>query len=176
LRVREDDGVPKKPPQALPADPGRRRGVRYIGIYVVWWDDGTWEWSKCVNCGAQLTKRESRERGCGPSCAAVVTAAVKEAILREERINAEACLEAKRRPATRRRRASKRIPAAREFNTTRLPAAPRPGNERSTRKPRGITNEQAKELARLQRTAGESYTGNGMTEREARAEIQRLTR
>jgi hypothetical protein len=115
-------------------------------------------------------------RGYGPSCAAIVTAATKEAILRGERINAEAYLDDKRHPATRRRRARERITDAREFTTTRLPAAPRPGNERSTSKPRGITNQQTKELARLQRAAGEPYTGNGMTLREARAEIQQLTR
>lgn len=30
----------KTAPRALPADRERQRGTRYIGLYVVWWDDG----------------------------------------------------------------------------------------------------------------------------------------
>ena len=164
----------RKPPRALPADHERPpRGIRYIGLYVVWWDDGNWEWIKCVNCGAELTTRESRERGCGPTCANVVTEAAKQARLREERINAREYLEEKKRPkrayrpALRKRRAS--ASAQNRSNYQRGVSQPRS-------KPKGITNEQAKELARLQRAAGEAYTGSGMTEREARAEIERLRR
>jgi hypothetical protein len=51
-----------------------------------------------------------------------------------------------------------------------------PSRRRTKSKPKGITNEQAKELARLQRAAGEPYSGSGMTERAARAEIERLKR
>ena len=155
----------------MPADPERHRGVRYVGVYVVWWDDGNWEWLKCVHCGAELTTRESRERGCGPSCARVVTEAEKGAKLREERLNAETYLEEKKRPGRRRRTAPAKSRAS-------APNEPRgqPSQWRTRSKPKGITNEQAKELARLQRAAGEPYSGSGMTEREARAEIQRLKR
>jgi hypothetical protein len=99
--------------------------------------------------GVPLTTRKSRERGCGPSCAAVVTAAAKEAILHEERINAEAYLQEKRPPATREaylqekrppatrhRRAAKGMLDARGFTTTRLAAAPEPSSQRLTRKPK----------------------------------------
>jgi hypothetical protein len=41
-------------------------------------------------------------------------------------------------------------------------------------KPHGITNRQAGYLARLQRQAGEPYTGRGMTTDQAAAEIERL--
>jgi hypothetical protein len=41
---------------------------------------------------------------------------------------------------------------------------------------KGITNRQAKLLARLQRWAGESYSGAGMTSKRARSEIMRLER
>lgn len=167
----------------MPADPERRREPRYIGLYVVWWGDGNWEWIKCVNCGAELTTRESRGRGCGPTCANVVTEAAKQAILSEERINAQAYLEEKKRPkrarrsAPRKSRASTSNTAADESRASTLNRADdRQGMRRSKSKPNGITNEQAKELARLQRAAGETYTGRGMTEREARAEIERLRR
>lgn len=39
-------------------------------------------------------------------------------------------------------------------------------------KPKGITNDQAKFLASLQRELGESYTGAGMTRTEASAAIE----
>jgi Family of unknown function (DUF6011) len=154
----------------LSADPERRREIRYVGLYVVWWDDGNWEWIKCVNCGAELTSPTSRERGCGPTCAEVVTEAAKQARLREERINARAYLEEKKRPRRRRRAAPTRSGAGTPTNVDG-----HPGPSRGKSKPKGITNEQAKELARLQRAAGEPYSGSGMTEREARAQIQRLT-
>src|SRR5687768_12069711 len=38
-------------------------------------------------------------------------------------------------------------------------------------KPRGITNAQARTLARLQRALGEPYTGNGMTHEQAESAI-----
>jgi hypothetical protein len=38
-------------------------------------------------------------------------------------------------------------------------------------KPRGITNGQAKELARLQRQLGEPYTGHGLTGKQAASAI-----
>lgn len=169
--VGEDDGVSRRPPRALPTDPERPRRPRYIGLYVLWWDDGNWEWIKCVNCGAELTTRKSRERGYGPRCATVVTEAAKQAKLREERINAGTYLEEKTRPGSR-RRAAPGSGRARTPNT----ADGQPGKWRTKPKPKGITNEQAKELARLQRAAGEPYSGSGMTEREARVEIQRLKR
>jgi hypothetical protein len=43
-------------------------------------------------------------------------------------------------------------------------------------KPKGITNDQAKELAQLQKAADERYSGSGMTESMAHAEIHRLKR
>jgi len=95
--VSEDIRVAKKPAQPLPPDPNRRRGIRYPGLYVIWWDDGTWEWIKCVNCGSELTTQKSRQQGCGSTCALVVTEAMKDARLREERINARAYLEEKAR-------------------------------------------------------------------------------
>ena len=155
----------------MPADPERRRRVRYVGVYVVWWDDGNWEWIKCVNCGADLTTRESRERGCGPTCAQVVTESAKEARLREERINATAYPEEQAHPGGRRRAALGKSP-------TRPPnqGGGQPALGRASGKPKGITNDQAKELARLQRAAGEPYSGSEMTESQARAEIQRLKR
>ena len=161
----------KKPPRSLPADSNRRRGIRYVGLYVVWWDDDNWEWIKCVNCGAELTTPQSRERGCGPTCAAVVTEAAKAARLREERINARAYLEEKKRPGRRRV-----VAPGTSRNSTPGQPAERPSTWRTKSKPKGITNEQAKELARLQKAAGETYSGSGMTEREAHAEIQRLKR
>jgi hypothetical protein len=82
--------VSKKPPQALSGDPAHPRSIKYSGIYVVWWDDGNWEWIKCVNCGAELTTPKSRERGCGPTCAEVVTEAAKEAISRDGMTEEEA--------------------------------------------------------------------------------------
>jgi hypothetical protein len=51
--IEEDDEVSKNPPRALPGDPAHPRGIKYYGLYVVWWDDGNWEWIKCVNCGAE---------------------------------------------------------------------------------------------------------------------------
>ena len=39
------------------------------------------------------------------------------------------------------------------------------------RKPRGISNEQAKELAQHQRQLGEQYTGHGMTHDDAASAI-----
>src|SRR5690242_15686549 len=94
---------------------------------------------------------------------------MKESVLREERINARDHLEAKRRATSRPvgpRRTSGTRPRKRLLD---------PPNEfRTQSKPRGISNEQAKELARLQRAAGEAYSGSGMTEARARAEIQRL--
>jgi hypothetical protein len=48
--------------------------------------------------------------------------------------------------------------------------------QRSSRPGRGITNKQAKILAALQRKAGEPYTGNGMSARQAGREIGRLSR
>jgi len=41
-----------------------------------------------------------------------------------------------------------------------------------SRKARGITNDQARELARLQRRLGERYTGSGMTAAEADGAIR----
>lgn len=41
-------------------------------------------------------------------------------------------------------------------------------------KQRGITNEQARFLAKLQKRAGEPYSGRGMTAAEADAAIKRL--
>jgi hypothetical protein len=167
----------------LPADPERRREPRYIGQYVVWWDDGNWEWIKCVNCGAELTTRESRERGCGPTCVNVVTEAAKQALLSEERINAQAYLEEKKRPKRARRSAPRKSRASIPDTAVDQSRASTPDRAdyqqsmtRAKSKPKGITNEQAKELARLQRAAGEAYTGRGMTEREARAEIEKLRR
>ena len=59
-----------------------------------------------------------------------------------------------------------------------LGAAPaKPRRARSSRssaasaEPRGITNEQAAELAKVQRALGEAYTGNGMTEVQAKRAI-----
>lgn len=174
--IGEDCEVARKSAKTLPDDPERRRGIRYSGHYVVWWDDGRWEWLRCVNCGTPLTSRASRERGYGAACADVVTQAAIDAILRDERANAEAYLEEKRCPARRPRRTPKRTVLDLEgFTTTHLLPGPRSVDQPSARRPRGMTNEQAKELARLQRAAGEPYSGNGMTEREARAEIQRLT-
>ena len=161
----------RKRPRALPADPKRRRGIRYLGVHVVWWDDGNWEWIKCVNCGAELTTSESRERGCGPTCAQVVTEATQAATLREERINARAYLEEKKRPGRRRPYSAMGSGAY-----PPIKADSQPRNSWTKSKPKGITNEQAKELARPQRAAGEPYSGRRMTEHEARAEIQRLKR
>jgi hypothetical protein len=55
--------------------------------------------------------------------------------------------------------------------------------ERKPRMPRGISNDQAAELARLQRQLGTPYSGNGMTAREAaraidaaRAQVRALPR
>jgi hypothetical protein len=55
--------------------------------------------------------------------------------------------------------------------------------ERKPRMPRGISNDQAAELARLQRQLGVPYSGNGMTAREAaraidaaRAQVRALPR
>lgn len=94
--------------------------------------------------GAELTTLKSRERGCGPTCAQVVTEAAKGAILREERRNAKAHLDEKKSPRKRRR-------TTRAMGTRRMQ-----GNERSQlrsapreSKPKGITNDQAKELAQL---------------------------
>ena len=50
---------------------------------------------------------------------------------------------------------------------TRPPASAKPN--------RGITNAQAKLLARLQRRAGEPYSGRGLTAAQADQEIRRLT-
>jgi hypothetical protein len=47
--------------------------------------------------------------------------------------------------------------------------------KKKPKKPKGITNSQAKYLAALQRKAGERYSGNGLTAKEASAEIKRLT-
>jgi hypothetical protein len=169
--------VPKQPAKALPADPTRRRGVRYVGEYVVSWDDGSWEWLKCVNCGRPLTTTESRERGCGTGCEAVVTNAAKEAILSSERRNAELNLEQKRNPKRPRRPSVKRAPVDTSGpGTIRLAAASRSQTPRPGRKQRGITNQQAKQLAALQRAAGEAYGGSGITEREARSAILSLKR
>jgi hypothetical protein len=44
------------------------------------------------------------------------------------------------------------------------------------RKPRGIINDEAKELVRLQRAAGGTYIGHEMTQYEADTEIRRLQR
>jgi hypothetical protein len=41
-----------------------------------------------------------------------------------------------------------------------------------TRRARGISNDQARELARLQRALGERYSGSGMTADEAERVIQ----
>jgi hypothetical protein len=167
--ISDDVGVSKKPANPLPPDRNRRRGVRYVGMYVVWWDDGNWEWIKCVNCGSDLTSQSSREHGCGPTCALVVTEAMKEARLRDERILAEAYLAEKARGGSTPRASSRRsrsVPRARGIG--------QPKNRQPPSKLRGITNEQAKELARLQRAAGESYTGHGMSEAQAAAEIRRL--
>lgn len=49
----------------------------------------------------------------------------------------------------------------------------KPGKPRK-RKPKGITNVQAKYLASLQRKAGEPYSGSGLTTSEASQEIRRL--
>jgi hypothetical protein len=167
----EDDGVSKKPPRALAADPGHPRRMRYYGTYILWWDDGDWEWIKCVNCGAELTSLESRERGCGPTCAQVVTEAAKGAILCEERRNAEAYLEEKKNPRTRRRPTRARSTTrSQDDERSQVKSAPRKS------KAKGITNDQAKELAQLQKAAGERYSGSGMTESMAHAEIQRLKR
>jgi Family of unknown function (DUF6011) len=168
--------VSKRPARVLPEDRSRRRGIKFYGEYVLWWDDGNWEWVKCVNCGRPLTALESRERGCGRSCAALVTDTAKKSILREEHAKAEAYREETRRPAvSRRRRPAKRAPIdTKGFTTTRLPDAPRSTGWRAATKPNGITNDQAKELARLQRAADETYTGSGMTEQQASAEIRRL--
>ena len=113
----------------------------------------------------------SRERGCGPTCAQVVTEAAKAATLREERVSARAYLEEKKRPERRRSRGT-----AGSGAYAPIKADSQPRNWRTKSKPKGITNEQAKELGRLQRAAGERYSGSGMTEREARAGIQRLKR
>jgi hypothetical protein len=43
-----------------------------------------------------------------------------------------------------------------------------------SRKPRGITNGQARRLAKLQRAHGHPYTGKGMNAEQAAAEIARL--
>jgi hypothetical protein len=87
--------------------------MKHYGTYILWWDDGNWEWIKCVNCGAELTTPESRERGWGPTCAQVVTEAAKEAVLRQERRNAAAYLDEKRHPQKRRRTAPARSTAPR---------------------------------------------------------------
>ncbi len=50
----------------------------------------------------------------------------------------------------------------------------KPKPKKKGAKPKGITNKQAKFLALLQRKAGEKYTGNGMTSRQASKEIDRL--
>jgi hypothetical protein len=57
-----------------------------------------------------------------------------------------------------------------------LPPATRTDPHNAKGKAKGISNSQAKELARLQRVAGETYSGSGITEDQARAEIQRLRR
>lgn len=41
-------------------------------------------------------------------------------------------------------------------------------------KPKGISNDQARQLAALQRTAGERYSGHGLSAAQASAEIGRL--
>jgi hypothetical protein len=165
----------RKPAGPLPADPKRARAVRYPGLYVTVWDDGSWEWVKCVNCGKPLTTLESRQRGSGPSCAAVVTPAAKEAILSAERVNAAAYLDEKRNPTPQYRRAAKQRPVDTSGpDTVRLPPGSRSQMQPCRKKARGITNPQAKLLGRLQREVGETYTGNGMTEAEARREINRL--
>ena len=173
----------RKPPEPLPPGPSRPRIPKYPGIYVIWWDDGTWEWQKCVVCGQPLTSPASRARGYGPSCALVVTEVTTEAVLAEERRNAEAYLEEERNPHRVRRPRPKRAPIDTSGPlTVRLPPAPRsidPGQRRGSTqraKPKGIGNAQAKELARLQRAAGKSYSGSGMSEREAALEIARLKR
>ena len=49
-------------------------------------------------------------------------------------------------------------------------------DKKKARKPKGITNEQAKYLASLQRRAGEKYSGSGLTSRQASDEIKRVLR
>jgi hypothetical protein len=51
---------------------------------------------------------------------------------------------------------------------------PAPRRLPSSKKARGISNTQAKELAHLQRSLGIPYSGQGMTQREASRTIVRL--
>jgi hypothetical protein len=50
---------------------------------------------------------------------------------------------------------------------TSIAQAERRGRRRNRARPKGITNAQAKDLARLQRQLGEPYSGAGMTARQA---------
>src|ERR1700756_287627 len=102
----------------------------------------------------------------GPTCAQVVTETAKEARLREERRHTEAYLAEKKRPRTTRRPRPTSGSAGLRTDLSRRRSAPRTG-----RKPKGTTNAQVKELARLPKAAGEPYGGRGLTEREARVEI-----
>lgn len=167
----------KKPAHSLRADPARPRKPRYIGEYVVWWDDGNWEWLKCIACGAPLSTQKSRELGAGPSCAPLVTDAARSRVLAEERARVpEYQYETSRRWRPRPERQKPRRVDTSGPATIRLPPETPRRSRGATSKPRGITNQQAKELARLQRAAGESYSGSGLTEDEARSEIARLKR
>ena len=91
--------------------------------------------------------------------------------MREERRNAKAYLDENKHP--RKRRRPTRARDARRIHGdmgSQVRSAP------SKSKPQGITNDQAKQLAQLQKAAGERYGGSGMTESMAHAEIQRLKR
>ena len=78
-------------------------------------------------------------------------------------------------PKHRRRSKKKLLGYAARGNSTRAdqlgaPAKPRSKPDTSSRT-RGISNNQAAELARLQRALGEPYTGRGMTASEAASAI-----
>jgi hypothetical protein len=101
----------------------------------------------------------------------VVTEAAKGTILREERRNARAYLDEKKNPRKRRRPTRARATTRIQGDVgSQLRSEPRKS------KPKGITNDQAKAQTQLQKAAGERFSGCGMTESMAHAEIQRLKR
>jgi hypothetical protein len=57
--------------QSQPPAPPRK--AKFIGQWITWWDDDSWEFHSCVRCGEPLTGKRSIKRGYGPGCAAEVT-------------------------------------------------------------------------------------------------------
>jgi hypothetical protein len=77
----------------------RRRDVdrtpRWVGLHIIWWGGGDWEFTNCVRCGEPLRSARSVQNGYGPSCAgASGIASLVRTVLAAERARARHAIRA----------------------------------------------------------------------------------